>query len=56
MKRVCILVFLLLALTACEDGPRLTSERVELPDGRSVVCVREVGVNTRLDCDWATAH
>ena len=47
---------LALMLTGCDrDGQRLTSETVPLDDGRTVVCVREVGVNTRLDCDWSTA-
>ena len=48
---------LALLLTGCDrEGRRLTSESVRLDDGRTVTCVREVGVNTRLDCDWSTAR
>ena len=51
---------LMLAMTGCDKPATVTTDRltsgvVELPDGRTVVCVREIGTNTRFDCDWATA-
>lgn len=68
MKRAILALLAVLALTGCDgqappaspdkpatgkySGSRFSEIRVELSDGRSVLCLKDDGGYSAISCDW----